>query len=283
MAKFDLKSTGARGSDKIKNYGWSVKDEQGLLLEIDKSDLEIDMRYQRDLIHAKVLNIASSWSWIACGAILVGHRDSKFYVIDGQHRVAAAMKRSDISLLPCVVFETDSVSTEASGFIGSNTLRKPVAVADRMRALVVAGDETAKFVSSVLDDVGLEPTRYSTQVGTIKCLSTCLRLANADKDRFRRVIRIASKICGDDGIQVPQPLLGGLAYIDAHIEDGVENRRLQDRLIQCGGIKLIAAISRANSFFSKGGDKSAALGIIEEVNRRMRVINRFDLDGNKGT
>lgn len=127
----------AKGSDKIERYGWKVRDEKGNLEWLPKNNLHIDKAYQRNLSEEKRLRIASNFSWIAFGALSVALRpDGTFWIIDGSHRHAAAMSRSDIKDVPCVLFSTvgDGVD-EANGFLALNTARKPLEYLDKFNAL----------------------------------------------------------------------------------------------------------------------------------------------------
>ena len=109
-----------RGGNKTKidRYKWTVKDETGEIRQLNKSVLKVDHEYQRNASERKVLALANSWSWVACGAIVVGQRDSTYWVIDGQHRVLAARRRADIEMLPCLIFQSDGVASEARGLEG---------------------------------------------------------------------------------------------------------------------------------------------------------------------
>jgi hypothetical protein len=87
--------------DKVTRYGWLEADDLGDLCLLSKRDLNVDNRYQRERKHPKVLAIARGWSWPACGVLIVAVReDGRYWVVDGGHRWAAAMERSDITHLP---------------------------------------------------------------------------------------------------------------------------------------------------------------------------------------
>jgi len=91
----------AMGKSKIERYGWTVQDGQGELRLISKHDLAVDYAsYQRIANNAKTLVLARDWSWIACGALIVASRGGALHVVDGGHRLVAAMKRDDITMLP---------------------------------------------------------------------------------------------------------------------------------------------------------------------------------------
>ena len=104
---------------KVERYNWKMQDSPGALRMVKKGDLQVDHTYQRNANEMKLIAIAKDWSWIACGAIVVADREGVLFVVDGQHRVLAARKRSDIAELPCLVFKTHEAKQEAKGFLAA--------------------------------------------------------------------------------------------------------------------------------------------------------------------
>ena len=110
------------GLDKVQRYGWVTAHAQGRFEMINKRLLNVNTEiYQREASKTKVLELASNWSWIACGALIVADRDGVYWVADGQHRKLAADKRSDIKELPCMVF---TVATREAVAAASTTARR---------------------------------------------------------------------------------------------------------------------------------------------------------------
>ena len=130
------------GSDMVDRYKWVVKDKQGELSMVNKNLLSIDPTYQRKASQELL-------SWLESGRGLVGvitisRRNNTLYVVDGQHRVMAAMKRSDITHLPAIIFENDAVKAEAQAFINSNVNRGSLKMIEKFNALLRAGDKHAE-------------------------------------------------------------------------------------------------------------------------------------------
>lgn len=256
------------GADKIKNYGWVVKDNPGELMYVEKHLLNIDHEYQRTLNIAKSRDLASAWSWIACGVIVVGVRDGAYYVIDGQHRVSAALRRSDIKTLPCIVFSTSGIHGEARGFLDANTNRKPMQSIEKFRAMLVAGDDTAEFVSDVLKNNGVSLVNRAQHPKELKSVTALLRMANADRDRFLRVMRAAAALSTE--MYIAERVLLGLWYIDSRVSGGILQGRIYKRLLQIGDRRLNEAACRAAAFYTRGGERVFASGMVEEMNKNLR-------------
>ena len=256
----------AQGVDKIARYGWTVADSPGKLVMLHKDVLQIHPAYQRDANTSKVISIASQWSWISLGALVVGERSGEFWVIDGQHRALAAKRRSDITTLPCVVFATKDTRQEAQGFLDLNTGRKPVSIFAKQKAMLAAGDETAAYVSDVCAALGVEIKQSAHVAGQIKAVGWMMRRAGENREKFCAVLELASEMSEKDGVPIHEKLLEGLWYINDNCAGGLADKRLAKRLKDKGALALNAAAIRAAAYFSRGGARVFAEGMLAEVN-----------------
>lgn len=263
------------GISKVKRYGWKIEDEPGQLMYLDKLTLRIHQSYQRDAILSKILEFSSEWSWVGAGVITVGYRDGTYWVIDGQHRVEAAKRRDDIRALPCIVFNTQDIKQEARAFLIKNGRRKPVTALGKYKAMIVSGDKTAGFVSGVFEEIGIKVKKTPTKPGEIKSISWAIKKAKDDPEHFITVINMANKLSNDIPISIR--LLEGLWYINKNTEEGLKNKRLIDRIEKIGARKLIEAAAKAGSYFGKGGEKTYAIGMMDEINKGLR--NKFLMNG----
>lgn len=253
---------------KIERYGWTVKDTPGELKRLNKNVLQVHPAYQRHAVEPKIKMIAASWSWVACGAIIVGERSGEYWVIDGQHRVLAAKRRADIDSLPCLVFETDSVEQEARGFLDANTGRKPVSSIDKFRASIAAGDETAKRVDLLFKELGINPRATANRAMEIKSVAWAMTRARDNSEAFEVVIRLAAELCQESILH--EMLLDGLYYLHIHSETKLDDKRLRDRIKKIGSARLVEAAKRASAYFARGGAKVWAEGMLSEINKGLR-------------
>ena len=266
--------TTSHGLDKVEHYGWTIEDTPGQLTWLKKSELLIDHSYQRSAKPGRVLKIVQNWSWLACGVIIVAKRleDGKWrhFVIDGQHRVLASLKRSDIDTLPCLVFHTKSAVEEAAGFYDANTNRRMPTSIEKWRAMLLARDESAMVVDDLITSIGRSVSSVSGPTG-VRCLSSMLRAVSADEQCMRRIWPLVAIVC--KGQALHERVFEGLFYIEQHLPEGqsLTDRRWQDRVIRTGFENLLAAANRAAGFYSKGGPKIYATGMLEQLNRGCRV------------
>lgn len=121
--------------------------------------LDIDPSYQRSIDNpesqALIADIALNWHWGRAQVLAVSRRGGKLYVVDGQHRLAAARLRGDIPQLPCLIEEFSDIAEEAALFNDLNDKRRPVSAIDKFRAGIVAGDAECIAVGEAMNRVGL--------------------------------------------------------------------------------------------------------------------------------
>ena len=266
--------------DKVTRYGWTMQDKPGVLMDIRKDLLNVDLSYQRPLNVAKVQQIASNWSWISFGALVVAEREGVYFVCDGWHRASAAMRRSDVSLLPCVVFQTFDKTAEAKAFVDVNTGRKAVTALAKYRASVVAKDPTALWLQSAVQAIGLEFTANSSKPSDIRAVAWCMGIAADPKNRaaLQAVLEVVAALSRAANLHVNDRLLHGLWYINRNCDGGLTNKRLLKRLHEVGARKLLDAAYRAAAYYAGGGAKVWASGMLEELNKKLHKKFSFNND-----
>lgn len=129
--------------------------------------LLIDPEYQRSIENsasqALIRKIAQHWDWSLCLPLVASRRPgvSELYVIDGQHRLAAAMLRRDIAQLPCVVLDMANKADEAAAFVHLNQQRRPLNKLDIFKAAVASGDTESTAIVAAMNEAGLSIAPHS--------------------------------------------------------------------------------------------------------------------------
>lgn len=270
---------GGKGKvSKVARYGWLLRDRPGQYMEIDKHELMIDHSYQRDkVLIYKVREIASNWSWAGCGCILVAMRpDGSFWVFDGQHRVLASRSRSDITCLPCLVFECTDVTQEAAGFLVSNGERKPVTAAAKFKALVLTGDEAAVAVQDTFDRLGITLTDQPSRAGEMKCIAKCLHFASVDAAAFERVLKACLDLCSSEPIV--KDVLEGVFWIEKRY-GLVADKRFMSRLCTLSCSEIMTSIAKFAAAEGKRGERVCGTAILKLVNKGLRHKYGDEADG----
>lgn len=257
------------GPTKVERYGWEIKDQPGRFMEISKHLLNVDHSYQRDeVIVGKVRQIQAQWSWLGCGAILVVMRpDGTFWVYDGQHRVMAARNRADITILPCLVFECADVREEAVAFLKVNTERRPMSALHKFNAKVCSGDDASGVVKSVFGRLGIKLTKTANGSREIKCIGLCIQYAEADPERFGRVMAAALVLCRD--FPITKDLTRALWWVDKEY-DLLSDNRFMARLQDMTAPEVTASIARFALAENKRSERVCGVALLKTMNKGLR-------------
>lgn len=262
------------GTPKIKVYKWETPDKPGVPYLLDKTTLQIDASYQRVLSEHRVLALAQSWSWLGCGSLLVAERSpGEFFVFDGQHRLEAANRRSDVFELPCLVFKLDDISEEAKAFFRANCVRGNVTVFDKLRALLVANDQVAIDAVALMKQQGYEPSQRGEDHG-VRCLGGFLMYFKRERDLFTKTWPLIAEL--HDGRPIMDKPLAAIMYIAKYGEPSITSPDGRDRLLNVGYDAIMGGINRVAAAFSRGGAKVFAQGVIELLNKGRR-LHKFAL------
>jgi len=270
-AELDSRIERAHGIDKIERYKWQTKDKKGSFLYIVKTDLKIDhLHYQRDNIsHEKILDLARNWSWVACGTISVARRaDKSLWVMDGQYRLMAALRRSDIKDLPCMIFDVDDIKDEAEGFLNVNINRKAMRYLDRFKALNTSGDEAASFVQELIASTGrIAGVGHGKEV---RCVGSLVSGAQKQRDALKRIWPLLNALSSDEPI--PSQIVDGLMFLEVAMQPDVSLSvpTISRRLITIGSQELLIAARASAHFRGKGGAKIWADGICQRYNKGLQ-------------
>ncbi len=254
---------------KVEVYKWTVVDRPGEFRLIDKSMLRVDRSYQRDHTAHRSKQMARAFSWTACGALSVVYRDGVYYIIDGQHRYEAALVRADIKELPCMVFPIETVQEEAKGFLDTNTLHRQPRMIERFRAMLKLGDKNAVFVNDLINSSGYS-IATSSHGRSIKCVGAMIKCAQLNVEALEFIWPLVVQV--SEGRPVHERILQGLHYIQCHT-DGLQDYR--DGVINAGYEGLLTAANNAMSFYTTGGPKIWAKGMLEAINKRRRKRLQF--------
>lgn len=273
-----------RQGAKVDRYKWLTSDSPGQFMMLDKRLLRIDggdEGYQRDATNARVLKLSRDWSWVACGVLIVALRPNGWYfVMDGQHRKLAADKRSDIQMLPCMVFKIEDRALEAAGFLRANRERRPPRTIEQFKARLEAGDKTAATAEQFIRDTG-RVMSINSSATTFSCVASLCRAIEEDEGALRRLWPLLNMLCHGEAFH--STLLDGLFYIEARTSEDLSltTPRFRKRIAAVGYKGLLTAAGEAAAFYAKGGPKVWARGIHRAINARLRAgrLQVFDDEG----
>lgn len=187
------------------------------------AQLSVDPDYQRSLdghtSSVLIRRIARQWDWHLCQPLVVSRRgDGGLYVIDGQHRLAAAKERGDIAQLPCVIVEYDGTAGEAAAFVGLNSQRRALSPVDLFRAAVASGEDDAVAIADAIAAAGLILATHSNPNGWKPMMVFHIRgIQNCWRERGPTVTAEALCVLGEafagEVMQYAGFLFGGIAAV----------------------------------------------------------------------
>jgi hypothetical protein len=174
--------------------------------------LSFDTRTQRSLIPARLKKLVAEFDVTHAGAITVSRRDGRVFVIDGQHRVRAAMERGlgDTKAL-CHVWSGLSLEEEAAKFLALNDVRSVSAI-DKYEIGLVANDPACVGVRDILAKHGLRVAGRSGD-GVVRCVSKALALYDRDPALLDSVCLVLTESWGTRQAAFEQLLVAGLGTV----------------------------------------------------------------------
>ena len=123
---------------------------------LSQKDLVVDYRYQRPVDKARVRKIVRDFNPAIVNTVKVSYRDGRYYIIDGQHTVAALhVVYGDDAMIDCNVFYGMTDKDEANLFYEQNGHSKPVSAVTKFKVKVFNGDDTANAIIKKLSACGM--------------------------------------------------------------------------------------------------------------------------------
>jgi len=149
--------------------------------------LLVDEAYQRSLNKDRVERIVKGFNTRQFGYLKVSCRGGKYYVIDGQHRLAAA-KQLGYTSLPCNVCEGLNQQTEADDFRVQQDNMSRIHTRDQFRAAVTANDDESVKIAKAVGDYGYTLQGFGIDAKSADCISsigTLQRIVRGSADGFK--------------------------------------------------------------------------------------------------
>jgi len=208
--------------------------------EVTLGEMTISDRAQRALKAARVEQILSKLDLDAFGEPILSFRDSRYYVVDGQHRLRALAQFLgdgwEKQKILCKVFEGLSEKEEADLFRQLNNVLGTTAY-DKFKVGVTAGYEEETKIKAIVEAAGLHVGRSRREtpgaVSAIGALRTAYRLSPKS---LMFSLRLASQSYGDSGLDAP--IVEGFAHLHNRYERALDDEVTVEALSHArGGVK----------------------------------------------
>lgn len=170
--------------------------------------------YNRKIDPARVRGIVKTFNERLLGTLLISFRDGSYFIVDGQHRVAA-MNILGAETALCEVLFGLTYEEEAKLFFDINVraVKRPLNAYEEIHGLHEAQDEKTLEMFSVVSKYGFE---ISKMVGENKlaCVSTVKRISDRyGVDNLDTTLSVVKQTWGGDQEALKSPIVEGIAYL----------------------------------------------------------------------
>lgn len=146
--------------------------------DVDIRMLSMDMEYQRNP-RQKSKKLREEFDMDELDPIVLSHRDGKLFIIDGGHRVDAALYNG-IHVLPAKVHENMTQADEAKKFARQKKNVVNLGPYDSFRANILFGDEIDTKIKNICDKHGMTVTnRPKNKIRPMTAITACREIMNA--------------------------------------------------------------------------------------------------------
>ena len=241
----------------------------GRLRWVPLAQMRINPLAQRDLNPARVAKLAAGFDLEQIGAPVVSHRGGWYYLIDGQHRIAALklwLGSWEGQQVQCWCYEGLTEAQEAELFLTLNDTLTVHAFA-RFKVSVQAGRDTEADIDRIVRALGLRISNTRAG-GGIAAVATLRRVYDrggaAVLARALRIIRDAYGEAGLDG-----PVIEGIGLVCQRYDGQLPEQRAIERLSAAHG-GVTGLLSKAGQLRQTTGNATAqcvAAAAVELINR----------------
>lgn len=173
------------------------------------------------------------------GYPILSERNGHFFIIDGQHRIAA-LKRWlgdgwESQKLACAVYQELGEAEEAEMFLRHNDVLQ-VGAFDKFKVAVSAGRETENAIKKAVEAQGLNISKTKIP-GSIGAVGTLRRVyARSDAQTLGRTLRIIRDAFGDAGMDAA--VIDGIGHLCKRYNGQLDETVAKEKLGNTrGGVK----------------------------------------------
>lgn len=168
------------------------------------AELRVNPRAQREFRAGKAAQIAADLDLEALGYPVINRRDGHWYIVDGQHRVAALkMIGWGDQQIQCDCLEDLTEAEEAELFLRRDA-RTAISVFDKFRISITAERDIETDIDRVVRAQGLVVSRSKNVPGAVSAVGTLRKVyITAGAPTLGRTLRIIRDAFGDAGLEAP--------------------------------------------------------------------------------
>lgn len=189
--------------ENLNNVGFELIDVNSLLVA----------EYQRPVDKLRIKKMMLKFDESLLGAVIVSHRDGKYYVVDGQHRIVLCRKKG-VTHIMAVVLEGLTLQEEAAYFNRYNGARGERKILNKetiFNADVISGDDVSIDIKKIVESVGFKLGKGKS-TNTICSYETIKRIYEKEgSGHFTRVMKMLADIWNGDADSLNRYIISGVS------------------------------------------------------------------------
>lgn len=197
-------------------------------------EMRVSPRSQREFRQAHADKFAADFDLEGFGFPVVNQRDGHYFIVDGQHRIAALrmLGFDDDQQIQCECYVGLSESEEAELFLRRDD-RKAIAAFDKFRIALTAGRDVETDVDRLVRVNGLVISRDKIPGGIRSTGTLCKIYRRSDPETLARTLRLIRDAFGDSGFEAP--VLDGLSLVCQRYNGQVDDASAVVKLSKVNG------------------------------------------------
>jgi len=268
---------------------WNNPGQAGEFMWVPKGDIEIDHTYQRDELSGHVNKMAKNFTWRWFGTLSVERRSSgRLFGIDGQQRLLAALKRPDITEVPCMVHVSKGVKGEAADYSGINNNRRNLQAYDKFKSELTQKIPLAVRINEMVQKNGYHIKYKTSEPYSFMAIGTLWSLSKRDEATTAEVFRYLAAIA-IDGERIHQRVFHGMYLFVRYQRRGgydflADKERMQDlKMLGLKNIPKAAKRVSQDESLDFEGPSAYAYAIFQELNRDLPKNQKIKWYGPKNS
>lgn len=193
-------------------------------------DMRVSPKSQREFRKAHAEMIAADFQFEGLGYPVVSHRDGYYWILDGQHRIAALKLNGfvDEDLIQCECYEGLSEAEEADLFLVRDK-RRAINKFDGFRIAVTAGHQKECHIERLVHQLGYKISR-SSDAGCISAVEALRFAYGFGSGTLTRALSILGKSYDGDRAAFDAHLIKGMALVCQRYDGALDDERAVKRL-----------------------------------------------------
>lgn len=244
--------------------------------------IDVDSSYQREISGRRAHDIAMRFCWRDFGAVILAPRTDangkgRYFVTDGQHRVAAARLHPQVTEVPALIVDAGETDAQAANFLAVNRDRRAVTTIERHWAGITARDPDALRVQAVVEAAGCEiaPAMGIARPHMTNAVTALHRACSRYGDNATRLaLQTLRRAWPDNDRALKGTLITALARV-IEVNPGIDLARLAAKLSDMGQGEISANAEALRKISGGTAETVLARAITEAYNRGLSARQIF--------